>query len=56
MQDLFKEKKTESQRNWNDTTMQSYAQREAELSDVNPDRNAKTHNLNSRGPQKKKLV
>lgn len=57
MQDIFKEKKTDSQRNWHDTTLQSYANKETG-SHVAPDRDSATrpHDLNYRGPQKKKML
>jgi len=58
MQDTFKEKKADSQNNWNDTTLQSYALREKELLNVISGRKSaiKTYNLNNRGPQKKKTL
>jgi len=58
MQDTFKEKKADSQNNWNGTTLQSHALREKDLLNVISGRKSATkiNNLNNRGPQKKKTL
>lgn len=57
MQDMSKEKETDSQNNWNDTIFQSYETKETDISDIpNKNNETKTHSLNYRGSQKKKTL